>query len=88
MREWYQLFLHEWQIKKAKGLSYPKVWLLPDCALEQLFYGVSPAEYFTYEFFKKARKNAGNMLPAALSEGYRFAALDESVAPIHHPVGN
>ena len=56
MREWYQLFLHEWQIKKAKGLSYPKVWLLLDCALEQLFYGVSPAEYFTYEFFQKSPK--------------------------------
>ncbi|MBQ6381042.1 MAG: hypothetical protein IJJ41_05560 [Clostridia bacterium] len=56
MREWYQLFLHEWQIKKAKGLSYPKAWLLPDCALEQLFYGVSPVEYFTYEFYRKGLK--------------------------------
>ena len=28
------------------------------------------------------------LLPAALSEGYRFAALDESVAPVHHPVSN
>lgn len=56
MREWYRLFLRQWKNKKQKVNKYPKVWLLSDCALEQLFFGVSPVEYFSYEFYRKGQK--------------------------------
>lgn len=54
MREWYRLFLCQWQLKGQSQNRALKLILLLDCALEQLFYGVSPAEYFTYEFFRKS----------------------------------
>ena len=57
MREWYKLFLRQWEIKKSKKRLPLKGRLLLDCALEQVFFGVSPAEYFTYEFYRKGQKN-------------------------------
>ena len=91
MREWYKLFLRQWEIKKSKKRLPLKGRLLLDCALEQVFFGVSPAEssptfvrsvLYTPEVLKSNTKvlfcHGGVLVLPVLPYHYRFARITAS----------
>lgn len=55
MKDWMNRFKNEYRKKCGQSPARPGFPLMMDCLSEQFLYGVSPEEYFRYEFYKISR---------------------------------